>query len=441
MDIYLDSLGLAKYLKELMRRIRRDSATDSKNVFNISRVVWDTNTVFTRQNLFITDIDLVNLSSLQDEQGRELSEKDVDFQSGTKSNRGKITKDQILKSIGSYVSMDDELKSFIDIWITDGSAPIYPISASAYSSFRQECSISIKKDNTPFCGNNSKSSINIDNILNGLRNIFFVSETEISLNKTFFTRELGDWRKIGLSLINEKDIIIVDPYFFQSLGGKFGENEKIFIEEICGGGELNKHIRNIVIFFKNCVCAEWLSRISADLKNKLNCNITYIGVTDSHALHDRFIVSNFRFIFSGHSFAQFFNNGSFCANGSIGITVGSIADNSNQVVMEKALEYLQSSILDKKENYYVYGDVLSNLLKIGDDVITPQSIVLEQYPIGTEVVLEQDGEEWHWGTDFLIRSNKKVDYKNKSVRLCNIKKNKKINSPYKWLAYAYIISN
>lgn len=446
MDVYIDKTGLLRFLKQWIKGIRKDNDTGDYSVHNISfenmciyNILLEQfikpSFTFTQKDDGAVDIENIGMDgNIEDYRSlffcQDLEEewKDLDEQE----------KEELMKEINVFWRRTKENFKFHEA-----------------SRFYDESSISIVNNEKQSAGKNPKSKIDLSDILKGLKERFFVSK--MSMNNTFYTREYQDWKEISLSLKNDKDIVIVDPYFFQSKGVAFGENEKSFIRAIYEDIETINTPKNIVIIYKNCVCSEWLQYFSSKIKEAIDCNITFIGVTDRHVLHDRFIISNYRLVFSGHSFAQFFNEGCFCANGSIGLSVGSVADNSNEHVMYSAFHYLQEEILDKEKSCWIYGDGISNILEIPsarrwNDVVEAKSKnVIEDYPYGIEIKIEWDDNDkcFHGGEHISfdnLNREEKQDYKGnqfvgRKVRACNIKPNRDypIHSKYRWKAFAYIL--
>lgn len=462
MDIYIDGLGFACYLTQLLSHLRRERNNSNNSIWNVDINVWSINQTLIKQNLIVSFWQ-------KDMEDERVSEQDADY----KNNKYSVREQSGYKKIERFINAilpylpevykrEDNIKDFKDDvinWlkyseITFGDKDDF--SQSVTNKFRKESSIFILEDKTLFVGHNETSIIDLKDILNGLKKIFFVEET--SLNKTFYTREYNSWESdktnpkesdekerkgIGLPLDNEKDIIIVDPYFFQSKSNNFGEDEMAFLRAICGD---NKTIeRNLVVFFQNCVCSEWLESFSSQFKSEYpNCKLSFIGVKDNRILHDRFIISNYRLFFSGHSFVQYFKNGHFSANGSIGLFVGSVADENNENVMNNAINYLQKEILNSK-NHFAYGDCFSYLL-IMDKVNTWHSKtkteeILNVYKEGTIARMEWDDDYGglHLGKNFIWECNEenKFKFKDCHVRICNIRPNPRYpkQSKYQWIGF------
>ena len=469
MDIYIDGLGFAYYLTQLLSHLRRERNNSNNSIWNVDINVWSINQTLIRQTLIVSFWQ-------KDMEDERVSEQDADYKNNKYSVReqsGYKKRERFINAILPYLpevyKMEDIIKDFKDDvfnWlkyseITFGDKDDF--SQGVTNKFRKESSIFIQEDKTLYVGHNETSIIDLKDILNGLKKIFFVEEA--SLNKTFYTREYNSWESdktnpkefdekgrkgIGLPLENEKDIIIVDPYFFQSKSNNFGEDEMAFLRAICGG---NKTIeRNIVVFFQNCVCSEWLESFSSQFKSEYsNCKLSFIGVKDNRILHDRFIVSNYRLIFSGHSFVQYFKNDKFSAHGSIGLFVGSVADGNNENVMSSAINYLQTEILNTK-NHFVYGDCISNLLIIKDEKSnsniwiskTKTNEILNVYKEGTIAKLnwDDDNECIHWGENFILDCKEDhVKFKGCEVRICNIRPNRDYpkRSKYQWIGFPFRI--
>lgn len=274
------------------------------------------------------------------------------------------------------------------------------------------------------------SIITHNDILNNLAKRFFVDFDKSYLNKNIYTRSLKDWSPISEPMQYETDIIIVDAYLFEGPGDTFGQNAESLIKAICGEGK--KEQKNIVLFFENTYPLCWLHDFYLRVTNDVNCNITFVSVSDDiKKLHDRYIVSNHRLIFSGHSFSLYFNGGRFSANGSICLSIGSSADENNQEVIKEALHYLQTEVLGSGE-VCIYGKekrLISKLLSASGDSVKMRTFgeIRMRYNFQTEIEPQWDGKEkvWYWN-DIQIYGKGKDDsnLKGQSVRLGKIRENK-----------------
>lgn len=445
MDIKFDEDSFVKYLIEVLNNIRLENSVDNNSVFNIKPDVWRTNDIIVRQNLILPflnyekdeEIDAPNdvNSIMKDYQETEfIIEKIVNKLNNSNLD---IHTDQL-----SYIRTG--IEGWVKYWahVKKESPKEFNYDEDLKERFSKESSME-------YC---NQSQGKKDSIIEAISQIVFVCNSNQSLNKTFYTQEQEDWNSIKLALSNEKEIIIVDPYFFLSNvdGGKFGNRELKFLDAICK----SEDEKDFVIIHQNCVCAEWLAEFSRRFKegHKENekiinshkkCNLTFIGVTfaNKQSLHDRFIISNYRLIFSGHSFPLYFdNNEKFSANGSIGLSVGSVADGNNEHVMVKTMEYLQGQILDGG-HCFVYGDGKSHLLDLSKrNILPPNKGVLESYPYGEEIRLEWDNERetLHWKT-FTTFPNTLKRFKGRNARIVNIRRNKE--STYSWFSYAYVLND
>lgn len=454
MDIYIDKKGLIEFLRRWIKEIRKDNDCGD-SIHNISFDNMSIYEILLKQNV------ILNLNE-------SICDNDTASIEDVGMNDARYNYLPIFNS---------ELDKIDDVAHNDLQKQIEVFLKRTKENFRQhetsifnnESSLSIINDETPKAGHNPLSKIDLNDVLNELKKFFFVeyvkdsSNVMFSLNKTFFTRGYNQWegdkanpresykegKGIELPLDNEKDIIIVDPYFFQSKSEKFGENEMAFIKAICKDKRIE---RNIVVFFQNCVCSEWLEVFSSQFKNEFPlCKLSFIGVKNNSVLHDRFVVSNYRLIFSGHSFVQYFKNDKFSAHGSIGLFVGSVADGNNENVMSSAINYLQTEILNTK-NHFVYGDCISNLLIIKDEKSnsniwiskTKTNEILNVYKEGTIVKLDwdDDNECIHWGENFILDCKEDhVKFKGCEVRICNIRPNRDYpkRSKYQWIGFPFRI--
>lgn len=444
MIIEFDEDGFVKYLYEVLTKIRRENSEDNNSVFNINPSLWKINDVIIRQNITCPYFD-----HKEDETSGANDIMPINNNDQISRNTVDIIVAKITK-IRKYLS-ESQIKQGVVGWIN------YRVDAQKKNlgktqekindnrDIKERLSEESKLSISGFKGTNDSQQNNNQNILKYISQRVFVCECDLSLNKTFYTREQKDWESIASTLSFEKELIIIDPYFFLS-EGEFGKRELLFLDAICN----SEDEKFFVIVHRNCVCAEWLeefARIFKDgdsdmsIKSHKSCHLTFVGVKDNKLLHDRCVISNHRLIFSGHSFPLYFKeDGKFSANGSLGLSVGSIADANTEHVMAKTIEYLQHEVLSKK-NAFIYGDIKSQLLdlsKINKWIpITPIKDILQDYPLKQVVKIEKDADgNIHWG-NFLINNNK--DIYGKKARLVNIKKNKEKNK-YKWLAYAYILS-
>lgn len=464
MNIYIDKRGIIRYLSQWVRNIWIDNNCSNKSVHNISFQNMLIHQTLISQKLipdFSIKHDYNNLPSLTEaglpKENVEDYEKIFDEE----------IKTEIEQSVLNGFIKETDKTIFREVLrdIINQFQKSFDSRKENYPTYKIESSISIVDGKKQIQGHNEKSRIELNNALNCLKERLFVSEDErfLFLNKTFYTREQKNWDSIELVLSNEKDIIIVDPYFFLSdtNGGKFGNRELIFLNAICKSDDE----KDFVIVHQNCVCAEWLAEFSRRFKEGYNenelkinshkkCNLTFIGVTlaNKQSLHDRFIISNYRIIFSGHSFPLYFDEkGGFSANGSIGLSVGSVADGNNEHVMTKAIEYLQNEILDKElynkankrvETCYVYGDKNSKLLDLGrKERVEPIEGVDEVYKYGTDITLKKESNILCWENFYKDKDFDK--FINKKVRIVNIKKN---NNPrfinfHWWISFAYILDD
>ena len=450
MIIEFDEDGFVMYLYEELIKIRRENSEDNNSVFNINPSLWKINDVIIRQNITCPYFD-----HKEDETSGEndimpiIKNNDQISRNTVDIIVAKITK------IKKYLS-ESQIKLGVDGWIKyrtnvqkevqekKENQEIFEVDKDIKERLSNESKLIISGDKVT----NVSQQNNNQDILHYIKQRVFVCESDLSLNKTFYTREQKDWESIASTLSFEKELIIIDPYFFLS-EGEFGKRELLFLDAICN----SEDEKFFVIVHRNCVCAEWLekfARIFKDgdsnmfIKSHKSCHLTFVGVKDNKLLHDRCVISNHRLIFSGHSFPLYFNEDrNFSANGSLGLSVGSIADVNTEHVMAKTIEYLQNEVL-KKEKAFIYGDIKSKLLDLSKinkriPITQIEEDVLRDYPYKQDVKIEKDCDgNIYWG-DFLINNNK--DVYGKKARLVNVKKNKEKNkNKYKWVAYAYILS-
>lgn len=445
MDIYFDAESLVKYLSELRIKIKRENEKDNNSIFNIS------------PRFFIINETLGNQRLLFDIQKRidnntDLSEKeqDVDFSKESRS----ANRDLIIKAMQPYIPNYEEDKEeknadkleFIDNWIKDHKGSIIffnsdDVAKDDYTPYFKESALSLIP--TLDIGHCLHSRISLDNMLENFAKVFFVdNDLKPHLNKTFYTRSLNNWTPLSDSMRNESDIIIVDAYLFEGAEDVFGHNAEILIKNICGKGK--KERKNIVLFFESTYPI-WLYEFNKKITEDegIDCQITFVGVPkDAKKLHDRFIISNHRLIFSGHSFSQYFNGDRFSANGSVCLSIGSSADINNEEVIIQALEYLNKEVLNT-DGVRVYGEekrIMSNLL-ITNNVQTDVHVfgdleidLSKIYNFRSVINPKWDNNlnTLYWN-DIQIAGKK--DLAGKSVRLCNITENTNNNGKYRWFAH------
>lgn len=354
MNICIDGYGLAKYLTDMLSKIRRDKDADNNSIFNINTDVWDINQVFVKQSLCAT--------FWTQEEAPDILKKDLDFDNSINKSH---TREQIIKALERYMPKGkSERKDFIDDldnWIKSSTQLSFKPFSKEDDILNSSSAIYIMKDR-------KDDYIDINRIIDSLKNIFFVEKT--SLNTIRFTQDLKGWGVVRHALENERDIVIVDRYFFQPNGKSSNiEESLLFIEKaICSADK----VKNIIIFYENDkknLNRDTMDALNNDSRIKAKCKIIFVAVNSklqnedneetyiNKVLHDRYILSNYRIICSGHSFVQYFKNDVFSAHGSMFMTIGSIADKSNETVMEKSLQFLQKEILNRKKEgaYFIHS--------------------------------------------------------------------------------------
>jgi hypothetical protein len=370
MDIYVDAVGLKEYIKQFFDAIRKDHGEKNNSIFNLSFKNILLDKTFRSQEL-LWDIPIKQTV----DKSIPLIERSLNRETG----RDKMK--QILDELFKEESPD--FKENFNNWFN--SSRIMPLQKEIRTRFQDESSISLAENVKH--SNNPKSNIDIKRILYWLDKMFFVDK-EI-LNRTVFTRDMKGWGILSHVLEQEKDIVIIDRFFFDEPFPYKKASE--FIKEMCGKGLGEK--RKIVIFYgyggkrnkKYITHSESIEFTSSVNKERTICDITFIGLNEDKynskgddlgwkKLHDRLIISNYRIICSGHSFPMYFGYNEkkekvFSANGSMFMTIGSIADRNNEKVMHSVLDYLQNEVIDCKieEAYYIYSNETmnrSNLLSL-----------------------------------------------------------------------------
>lgn len=341
MNIYIDGYGLAVYLKEFLSTIRRDKDVNNCSIFNLNFETLNIDQVFVNQTFHAT--------FWHNETNHKIPPKESGL------NRDDSSRNQIISALEPYMPKNGyERKDFIediDNWIKYRRPNVVPYSGERIN-LRSSRAISIMQ-------NNEDELVDMERILYSLKKLFFVEGT--SLNTIRFTREMQGWGVLKNALENEKDIVIVDRYFFKT---NIAESIKFIKDAICS----NDKKKNIVIFYENDK-RDITPNVMDNFTDKIsNCRITFVGVNPKvpnkegkedfvkKVLHDRYIISNHRIIISGHSFVQYFKEEGFSANGSMFITIGSVADENNEKVMVKSLQFLQNEILNHEGRpYFAYN--------------------------------------------------------------------------------------
>lgn len=439
MKIYFNPEALVRYLDEFRDNIRQDNDIDSFSIFNIEPRSLTTDMTLAKQELiFVVKHQRIPQDDKTDSSKKE---QDLDFSSDGSSKRDFKKQDLIidglkdeLKKVNEDIT-DQEIQDFIayfKAWYRFQDKKVSPVSLEEPleedDPYDKESALFLFYDEKLNQRSNSIIS-NEDHLLDNLAKRFFIDFDKSYLNRTVFTRNLTDWSPISEPMQYETDIVIVDAYLFEGPGDTFGQNAESLIKSICGEGE--KEQKNVVLFFENtyplCWLYEFYQRITKD--KDVNCNITFVGVPNKgeKKLHDRYIVSNHRLIFSGHSFSQYFNGGRFSANGSIWLSIGSSADENNQEVIKEALHYLQTEVLGSGE-VCIYGKekrLISKLLSASGDSVNMRTFgeITMIYEFQTEIKPQWDGEVWHWNDIQIAAKGDKNYFKGESVRLVNIKEN------------------
>ena len=444
MKIYFNPEALVQYLSEFREIIRRDNDIDSFSIFNIEPRFFTTDMTLAKQELIF----VVKHQRIPQEDKTDSSKKeqDLDFLPDGRPQRDSSQEKLITNGLKRVIEdiTDQEEQDFIayfKAWYRLQNKKFHPVSPE-----------DILKENVPYdkesalflfydekLNPRSNTIISNEDFLNNLAKRFFVDFDKSYLNKTIYTRSLKDWSPISDPMQYETDIIIVDAYLFEGPGNVFGQNAEDLIKAICGKGK--KEQKNIVLFFENTYPLCWLHDFYLRVTNDVNCNITFVSVLDDiKKLHDRYIVSNHRLIFSGHSFSQYFNGGRFSANGSIWLSIGSSADENNQEVIKEALHYLQTEVLGSGE-VCIYGKekrLISKLLSASGDSVNMRTFgeITMIYEFQTEIKPQWDGEVWHWNDIQIAAKGDKNYFKGESVRLVNIRENtdSEKNGKYKLFA-------
>ena len=436
MKIYFNPEALVQYLSEFREIIRGDNDRDSFSIFNNEPQFFTTDMTLAKQELiFVVKHQRIPQDDKTDSSKKE---QDLDFPSDG-SRKGDFKKQDLiidglkdeLKKVNEDIT-DQEIQDFIadfKAWylFQDKKVSLVPEELLGKESNPYDKESALYLFHTNGANHCPYSIITHNNILKNLAKRFFVDFDKSYLNKTMYTRSFKDWSPISEPMQYETDIIIVDAYLFEGLGDTFGQNAESLIRAICGKGK--KEQKNVVLFFENTYPLCWLHDFYLRIiTNDVNCNITFVSVPDNiKKLHDRYIVSNHRLIFSGHSFSLYFNGGRFSANGSIWLSIGSSADENNQEVIKEALHYLQTEVLGSGE-VCIYGKekrLISKLLSASGDSVNMRTFgeITMIYEFQTEIKPQWDGEVWHWNDIQIAAKGDKNYFKGESVRLVNIKEN------------------
>lgn len=359
MDIYIDAIGLKEYLKQFFDAIRMDHDIKNNQIFNLSFKDILLDKIFRSQNI-LWDIP-INQSI-----DRTVPIKD-------RSLIRKTGSDKMNQILDLFKDESYEFSDFFHSWYRISNISTSP--KNERSKFQDESSLSLAEGVN--YSHNPHSMVDRNRLLKCLGKLFFVDKE--TLNRMVFTRDMKGWGILSQAMEQEKDIVIVDRYFFKDDRDENKDSDEnkdrnrevcSFIKDLCKKDFQGE--RNIVIFSKNNVHFNKLKEFTEEVnKEGKICNITFVLLNSDWAkmkLHDRVIISNHRIICSGHSFPLYFKYVNtkeklFSANGSMYVTIGSVADKSNEIVMQSVLSYLQNEIIDcKKEGvYYIYS--IDNLYK------------------------------------------------------------------------------
>lgn len=228
----------------------------------------------------------------------------------------------------------------------------------------------------------------------------YYSRQERNENST----EENPWGRLIKQTYPSTDIIIVDPYFFdpylKSLDKKNIEqkdrekNSAFWLLDLLLK-QMNKVGTNVIFFveyhnkypnkeklpekeFEIRVNEYWqefnilmdrYKEVFNTLKDKYNnSNFTIIinrsNVNKKHlGLHDRYIITNYRFYISGHSFSQYFDKGGkFTANGSIWFCENSVIEPDYIDIVSTIIDDQLKPIIEGCKEGDIYGNCKSKLL-------------------------------------------------------------------------------
>lgn len=351
MDIYIDASGLKEYLKQFRNALRIDHNEKNNSLFNFKFDTIFIDRTFRSQDLFLNSSIIIET----DDKTIPLAERSVINRKLSVDKKKAIHK-ELIKD-GLFNNESEEFEELFDAWFKEANIDILP--KDERSIFQNECSLSLAEGIK--YSNNPSSVINRKSIIKKLKEIFIVYKE--TFNRTIFTPEMKGWDTLCNTLKHDKDIVLIDKYFFGFSDESSYKRCCAFLKDICDKNFGEE--KNIVIFYGNKKMKdEDLDKLTNDVNNtKVVCKITYVYVElkttkdedgneyKEQLLHDRLIISNYRLICSGHSFPTYFeiddqNKKSFTARGGLFITIGSIADRNNEKVMEHILAYLQKEILD-----------------------------------------------------------------------------------------------
>jgi len=443
MKIYFNAEALAKYLFEFRMRIRRENDGDNNSIFNIVPRFFAIDETLANQELMLLED---QLSHNDDQIDFSEKEQDVDFSTNRSSK-----KDLLISAIDPYIPTDKEEKQHfiddLDAWKDNKKLSFVSFEECLKDenhTYGKESALFLFPDNR--AGHCPYSIISHDDILSNLAKLFFiVNDDKPNLSRTIFTRTLEDWSLLSEAMQYETDIIIVDAFIFEGSGNTFGQNAESLIRAICGGKE--NETKNVVLFFENTYPSCWLYEFYQRIREDVHCSITFVGVPNKgeKKLHDRYIVSNHRLIFSGHSFSQYFKEERFSAHGSVYLSIGSSADINNEIVIIEALKYLQTEVLIA-DGVCIYGNenrLTSNLLTTEGLEVNMHKFgameidFIKKYTFQTKVEPRWDSSlnVWYW-TDIQIAGKKDSNLEGKLVRLFDIEKNEnpRNKGKYPWFA-------
>lgn len=299
-----------------------------------------------------------------------------------------------------------------------------------------------EQDSDLYKGMLVKTSNDIEETLRHLKIAASYGESGILPSCTFYTRNKR-WKDMIDEYLPCSDIIIVDPFFFESNDSSHYSSKEIL-------NLLLKHNKkaNVVIFCdvptpreikdENGKIIRYDSTnyysIYKELKAELYCSkITFVqhyfkkNERDMHlGIHDRYIITNYRLYLSGHSFSQYFRSGSYSANGGVWFNANSIMETNNAEVIRLCIEKQLQQILNCCTEEDIWGDLSSNFLDLSQGTLyknldgrqlfegkemtcTPGCVFLEEYN----------------GSTIRCATTLKTINQNSEYHLCNIRKNKK----------------
>ena len=241
-----------------------------------------------------------------------------------------------------------------------------------------------------------------------------------------------NWKDLLGDAMPAKEVIIVDPYFLLGEGitssrklleyilsnNYSGVNVIVYCDALFSIKEQDrtKYLNNIINLFN----------FIKDTKHK----ITFV-TPSKDKLHDRYIITNYKFYLSGHSFSQMFNSetneSGNEAKGSTWFVANNYIDIQNKEVVKGIIERLKAIAVNAHETYERIGNATSKLLNIEDcnDVNEWKDIVEPYLNIIENVIVRKDSSgKFYWNNCSIFKNKKGYKVRtNSKVKINSIKPN------------------